>query len=124
MKSVVEYGIVGLILSALFLLVLLPFTGSDTHRGMTAAVLFGLPLQVGLFALMVRFRSHPLGFLGAWVGGMVGRLMLLGLMLVVVLRRDDLPPAATLLTLAGLLFGLLLLEPLFLRKPGREPGTG
>lgn len=124
MRNVVEYAGVCAALPALVLLVVLPAVEPETGRGMLAAMMVGIPVQVGLFALLVRFRDHPTGFLGAWVGGMVGRMGLVGLMTVAVTMRDDLPPAATLLTLAGVLFGLLLLEPLFLRKRLRESGTG
>lgn len=124
MRNVLEYAGVCAAIPALVLVITLPAVESSTGRGMLAAILVGVPVQVALFALLVRFRDHPTGFLGAWVGGMVGRLALVGAMAAAVALRDDLPPAATLLTLAGVLFGLLLLEPLFLRKRIRDSGTG
>lgn len=124
MRSVLEYSALCVVISALGLLVLLSSVPPDSARGVVTAVSVALPLQIIFFALLVRYRDHPTGFLGAWVGGMLGRLALVGLMAFAVTWRDDLSPAATLLTLAGLLFGLLLLEPLFLRKRLRDSGTG
>jgi len=124
MRSVVEYSALCVAVSSLLLLILLSVVPPDSARGVVTAVSVALPLQVVFFALLVRYRDHPTGFLGAWVGGMLGRLALVGLMALAVTRRDDLSPAATLLTLAGVLFGLLLLEPLFLRRQLRDSGTG
>jgi hypothetical protein len=89
-------------------------------------VAFGvaLPAQGVFFGLLVRARGRSRGFLGAWVTGMLGRLALLGVMAAVVAWNPGFPPAATLLSFAGLLFGLLLLEPAFLREPGRVHGRG
>jgi len=124
MRSVVEYSALCAAVSALLLLLLLSALPPESARGVVTAVSVALPLQILSFALLVRFRDHPTGFLGAWVGGILGRMALVGLMAFAVIRRDDLSPAATLLTLAGLLFGLLLLEPLFLRRRLEESGTG
>ena len=124
MRVVLSYGVAASVLCALLLSVLLPLLGPGSRRGALVAALVTLPVQVGLFAVLAHFRNRPRGFIGAWVGGMLGRLAFLGVMTAAVLLRDDLAPAATLLTLAGLLFGLLLLEPLFLGKRDREPGTG
>jgi peptidoglycan/LPS O-acetylase OafA/YrhL len=94
-----------------------------SRRGIWLSVLVGLPVQWLLFGLLLRFRSAPSGFLAAWLGGMLGRFVLLGGMVAAVLMRDDLPPAPTLLALAILLFVMLLLEPLFLRNTGPLSGT-
>jgi len=124
MRSVVEYSALCVAVSVLLLLLLLSIIPPASTKGVVTAVAVALPVQITLFALLVRYRDHHTGFLGAWVGGMLGRLALVGLMAFAVVWRDDLSPAATLLTLAGLLFGLLLLEPLFLRKRLRDSGTG
>jgi hypothetical protein len=44
------------------------------------------------------------------------RFGVIGAVAVLVVRRPSLPPVPTLLALAGFLFGMLLLEPLFFRK--------
>ncbi len=76
------------------------------------------------FALLLRFRHKPQGFLGAWLGGTFLRLAALGAMMIAVWLRDDLDPLWTLMGVAGLFFVLHLLEPLALRGGGPETGTG
>jgi hypothetical protein len=55
---------------------------------------------------------------------MMARLLGLGGMALMVVRRDDVDPLWTLLGIAGLFFVLHLLEPLALRGAGPEPRTG
>jgi hypothetical protein len=51
-----------------------------------------------------------------WMGGTLVRMGLILVAALVLTRVEELPPAPTLLALAGFFFGLLLLEPLFLRR--------
>jgi hypothetical protein len=74
------------------------------------------------FFLLVRFWGEGRRFLLVWVGGTVVRMGVILLAALWVSRNEALPPAPTLLALAGFFFGLLLLEPLFL-GPGRSEST-
>ena len=78
------------------------------------------PIQMLAFFLLVRFFEDGNRFLLVWVGGTVVRMgVILGAGLILT-QVEGLPPAPTLLGLAGFFFGLLLLEPLFLRPRGAE----
>jgi hypothetical protein len=80
------------------------------RRGVNLAAAIALPLQLVLFALLVVQKTGSIGFLVVWVGSTLLRILAIGAAALLVQARDDLDPMATLLTLAGLLFVLLLLE--------------
>lgn len=82
--------------------------------GVAVAGLVALPVQVGLFTLLARTRPGTSGFLAAWVGGMLARLVVLAVVGVVMVRSARLPGAPTLLGLVGFFFGMVLMEPYFL----------
>jgi hypothetical protein len=70
-------------------------------------------------ALWWATRRRPARFLAAWAGGVVMRLLTVVLFGLVGVRLLALPPVPALLGLAGVLFVLLLFEPLGLeRAPG------
>lgn len=100
------------------------FLDGSRERGLLWAAGVALAVQTGAFALLLRYRGRPQGFLAAWLGGMMARLLGLGGMALMVVRRDDVDPLWTLLGIAGLFFVLHLLEPLALRGAGPEPKTG
>jgi len=92
----------------------------EGRTGILVAAGVAYPIQMLAFFLLVRFFEDRKRFLLVWVGGTVVRMgVILGAALVLT-RADGLPPAPTLLGLAGFFFGLLLLEPLFLRPRGAE----
>jgi len=94
----------------------------EGRTGILVAAGVAYPIQMLAFFLLVRFFEDRKRFLLVWVGGTVVRMgVILGAALVLT-RADGLPPAPTLLGLAGFFFGLLLLEPLFLR-PNRAETT-
>ncbi len=84
------------------------------------AALVAYPIQLVAFILLVRFWSDGKRFLMVWVGGTVVRMGVILLAALIVSQSEALPVATTLLALAGFFFGLLLLEPLFLRPRGIE----
>jgi hypothetical protein len=81
--------------------------------GVLAAAAVALPIQVGAFALLAAAPAGTNRFLAAWVGGTLVRLAVVGIGGWALLRAG-LPPAPTLLGLAGFFFAMLLLEPAFL----------
>jgi hypothetical protein len=112
------YGLWGLILVGLG--VALPWTWLDAEarRGLVIGACVAFPIQWAAFGLLLRFRHRANAFLAVWAGGTLvrmGSVLGAGILL---LRVDSADPAALLLALAGFFFGMLLLEPLFLR-----PGT-
>ncbi len=72
-------------------------------------------VQVLLFAPVLAARGRRNAFLAAWAGGTVVRLAVLGAAAWWVWYSRALPLAPALLALAGFLFLLLLLEPVFFR---------
>lgn len=82
--------------------------------GVAVAGAVALPVQVGLFALMARTRPGTNGFLAAWVGGMLARVVVLAVVAVVFVGSGRLPGPATLLGMVGFFFGMVLMEPYFL----------
>jgi hypothetical protein len=84
------------------------------------AALVAYPIQMLAFFLLVRFWGDRKRFLLVWLGGTVGRMGVVLVAALALTRVEGLAPAPTLLGLAGFFFGLLLLEPLFLRPRGAE----
>ncbi len=72
-------------------------------------------VQVALFAPLLAARGRKNAFLAAWGGGTVARFAVLGAAAWWVWHSRALPLAPALLALAGFLFLLLLLEPVFFR---------
>ena len=95
---------------AVVILVLWPFLDSASRLGMLIAAAVALPVQWVAFAALMRFRGKPNGFLGVWMGGAALRMAVVGLE----------GSIALLLALAGFLFGLLLLEPMYFKAAARE----
>lgn len=76
-------------------------------------------VQLGAFAALVAARDRGPAFFAAWGAGMLGRLGIVVVVAVWLTRSRAHPPAPTLLSLAGFLFLLVLLEPVFFRR-GRQ----
>ncbi|HEX9107580.1 MAG TPA: hypothetical protein VF832_10140 [Longimicrobiales bacterium] len=72
-------------------------------------------VQVMLFAPLLAARGKRNAFLAAWGGGTLVRFAVLGAAAWWVWHSQALPLAPALLALAGFLFLLLLLEPVFFR---------
>ena len=106
-----------------FLLLLLvnaglwPWLSASARTGVLVAALVAYPIQMLAFFLLVRVWEDRKRFLLVWVGGTVVRMGAILASALLLTQLGGLPPAPTLLGLAGFFFGLLLLEPLFLR-PG------
>lgn len=103
--SVVSVTIVGAVV-ALAWFTLDPAAG----QGVLIAGCVAVPLQIAGFAFLVRMRDDAKGLMAAWVGGVMARLAAIVAMAVVVLLVPTLAPAATMIAMAGFLFGLALLE--------------
>ena len=110
-----RYGGVALALLLLVNAGLWPWLSPSARKGLLVAALVAYPIQMVAFFLLVRYWGQGKRFLLVWAGGTVVRMgAILGAALVL-MKAEGLAPAPTLLGLAGFFFGLLLLEPLFLR---------
>ena len=97
-----------------------PFLSSSARAGIVVAALVAYPVQMVAFFMLIRFWGDGKHFLLVWVGGTVVRMGVLLIAALMVSQVEALPPAPTLLGLAGFFFGLLLLELLFLKSRGVE----
>lgn len=109
----VRYAVVAALFVAGVIAVLWPWLGPDGRRGLILAGALAYPVQLAGFGLLMRYRRRMKAFLAVWAGGTVLRLGLVLATGVLLFRVTWLAPMPTLLSLAGLFFGLLLLEPLF-----------
>ena len=120
MTQFFRYG--GVALAALLLATagLWPWLSGPSRTGILLAAAVAYPVQMLAFFLLVSFFEDRKRFLLVWVGGTVVRMGIVLAAALALTRWNGPPPAPTLLGLAGFFFGLLLLEPLFLRPRGAE----
>ena len=116
MTPAMKYAGAGLALVALMTAGLWPFLEQPSRRGVLTAGMIAVPVQVAAFAVLHRYRDAGNRFLMAWAGGMVLRVLSVTLVAVVVVQTGMSGGVALLLALAGFLFVLLLLEPIYLRR--------
>jgi hypothetical protein len=91
-----------------------PFTGPDGRRGLLFAGGVALLLQWAAFGVLVVQKTGSPWFLGAWVGSTLLRAAGVVVSALWVASTDRIDTLVALLTLVGLLFVLLLLEPVAL----------
>lgn len=115
MRASARYGNASITVIALATLLLWPFLEPSGRRGVLVAAAVAVPLQVGSFTLLCRFRGELKRFLVAWVGGTLMRMLAIGAVAFVVLRSGTEGVVPTLLALVTFFFGLLLLEPMYFR---------
>ena len=120
MNNVTKYAFTGLLGVALITLVFMPFLDPAGRRGLVIAALIALPIQILAFSAMLSFRSDWNRFLVVWVGGTLLRMIVIALAAFVAIRLDLEGLAPMLLALAGFFFGLLLIEPIYLRSEHAE----
>ena len=83
-----------------------------------AGVAYGV--QLVAFAALLRYRDRREAFLAVWAGGILARLAVVLAGAYWVMKSSALQPAPALLSLAGFLFVLLLMEPVFFIVRQRE----
>jgi heme A synthase len=104
----VRYG-AGLAVIGLAVMLAGARSGPDGRQGMALGAVVGLAIQGPLGWWVVRSVGTD-RFLGAWAAGFLARILLLAVMGLVVVPALGWDPAPVLVTLAGVLGGLLLLE--------------
>ena len=122
MTSSSRYAAVGSAVVAGALLLLWPMLDPVSRHGVAIAALVALPIQIVSFALLVRFRDRMRGFLAAWVGGTLARILAIGAVAFFVLRSSADGALALLVALAAFFFALLLLEPVYFKGSPRDAG--
>jgi hypothetical protein len=121
MSASLKYAAAGVCAIALIVAGLWPFLDVAARNGVLVAAVTALPIQVAAFAVLIRYRGELNGFLSAWVGGMMIRMLVVAVVAVTAVRTDAEGAVPMLLALVGFFFGLLLLEPVYLR--GRSNQT-
>ena len=113
MRAYVGYAVIGAGVVALLAGLLGWLLGPAAARSIWWAAAVAYVVQVIAFAALMRYRKRSQAFLTAWGGGILVRMVVVLLGAWWVMRSDVLEPAPALLGLAGFLFVLLLLEPVF-----------
>lgn len=116
MRATATYALVSLALVGGVTAALWSFLGPEGRAGVVFAGAVAVPVQVAAFGILVRRRIGERAFFSAWVGGTVVRLGLVVAVAGAIAWWRFVPPAPALLALAGFFFGLLLLEPVWLRR--------
>lgn len=112
--AVVRFALIGLGLTLAAGLLLAKFyTGVDERRAILISACIALPLQIGTFAVVRAVpRDHVMS---AWAGGALLRFAALFVYGFVLAKALGLPSAPALVSFAGFLFALTLVEPLLLK---------
>ena len=122
MSSSLRYAGAGTGVVTVAVLLFWPFLDAVGRQGVLIAALVALPVQIGSYAFLERYRGQTRGFLTAWVGGTVLRLVVIGTAAFVAIRIDIDLAIPMLFALASFFFGLLLLEPLYFRGGRQQAG--
>ncbi|MGY8778950.1 MAG: hypothetical protein ACKVIN_12635 [Longimicrobiales bacterium] len=121
MSTSLKYAAAGVCAIALVIAGLWPFLDVAARNGVLVAAAIALPIQVAAFAVLIRYLGELNGFLAAWVGGMMIRMLVVAVVAVAAIRTGTEGAVPMLLARVGFFFGLLLLEPVYLR--GRSSQT-
>ena len=120
MRALGRYAFTGLLAVAVVTIALWWFLDDAGRRGILAAAGIAYPVQVAVFALLLRARTEPSRFLIWWAAGVLARIGVVIAVGIVASRLESIQPAALLLGLVGFFFGLLLMEPAFFKAPSKD----
>ncbi len=120
MRALGRYALTGLLMIAVAVAALFPFLDDEGRRGVLIAAAVAYPVQVAAFGLVLRYRAEPSRFFVWWGAGVLVRMGVIVVVGLVALRIESLGAEAILLSLAGIFFGLLLIEPVFLKGADRD----
>ena len=116
MKAWGAYALAALTLTAVGVLLTTRFVSPDARSAVVFGGALAWAVQLLAFALLIALRGQSTLFMAGWLGGMMLRFIVLGLVAFWLTRTGAFPLDAALLSLVGFVFLLLLLEPLFLRR--------
>lgn len=122
MSPSLKYATIGVSVIAIVVVGLMPILDAVAWRGVVVAAAIALPVQIAAFAVLNRYHGQLNGFLAAWVGGTMLRMIVLAVVAFVVIRGGTDGAVPMLLALAGFFFGLLLLEPVCFRVEQDQTG--
>ncbi len=120
MRALGRYALTGLLMIAVAVAGLFPFLDDQGRSGVLIAAAIAYPVQVAAFGLVLRYRAEPSRFFIWWGAGVLVRMGVIVVVGLVALRIESLGAEAILLSLAGFFFGLLLIEPVFLKGADRD----
>jgi len=115
MKALGRYAIAVLLVVAILGGVLWPFLDGSGRAGFLVAVAITVPIQLVSFALVVRALGEQTQFLLRWAGGILVRMGVVATVGLLLPRLQGLNGTVLLMSVCGLFFALLLLEPAFFR---------
>ncbi len=115
-RPLTRYTRAAVLLVILALLALRPLLAAADFRAVSLAGAVATAVQIALFGSMLHCRTRWNRFLVAWVGGIAVRAAVVVSAALVAVWLDAPTAPPMLLALAGFLFGLVLLEPVFLRR--------
>jgi len=121
LRALVRYALAGFLMIAIAVAALFPFLQDEGRRGVLLAAGVAYPVQIVAFGLLLRARGEPSRFFVWWGVGVAVRIGVVVVAGLVALRIESLGAEALLLSLAGFFFGLLLIEPAFLKAADRDP---
>jgi hypothetical protein len=114
-SAAAKFGASAVALIGVLTLGLWPFLEPAGRQGVLTAAAVAVPIQIAAFAVLVRQRGQPRGFMAAWAGGMALRALTLLAVAFVVIRSGTESAVPMLLSLAGFFFALIMLEPIYFR---------
>lgn len=120
MKAPLKYAVTGSTVVALAVALLWPFLDAAGRQGVLLAAAIALPVQIGAFWALMSLKHKVNGFLAVWAGGTLLRMLVVAVAAVLAIRTEMDGAVPMLLSLAGFLFGLLLLEPRYFRSEPDE----
>jgi hypothetical protein len=120
MRRFAAYGAAGLTLAVGIVVIAATALEPAGTRAVALSAAIAYVAQLAAFGGLVAVQSRPQLFLVVWLAGMAVRFALLGVLAFWVARTGLLPAGPLLLGYVGVVFGLVLLEPLFLRR--KRPG--
>jgi len=115
MKALGHYAIAVLLVVAVLGGVLWPFLDGSGRAGYLAAAAITVPIQLVLFFLVVGALGRQNQFLLRWAGGILVRMGVVATVGLLLPRLQGLNGTVLLLSVCGLFFALLVLEPAFFR---------
>ena len=115
MRALGRYALTGLLMVAAAAVAILPFLDDDGKRGVLLAAGIAFPVQVTAFGLLLRAQGEPSRFLFWWGVGVAVRVAVVVAVGFTLARMESVGSEALLLSLAGFFFGMLMVEPAFLK---------
>lgn len=115
MKALGQYAIAATVVTAVIGGAMWPFLDGTGRMSLMVAASIALPVQLGAFLLVVPSLGDQNRFLVRWGIGVLARMGVVGGVGLLLPRLQSLDGGVLLLTICGLFFALLLLEPAFFR---------